>query len=73
MTFSTRIEHWYNDITIFDCNISPYVDKKIVYTAIAGVRDLKQITIFKQSQDEIERKIISRCILYFKVKCDRYL
>ena len=22
---------------------------------------------------EIERKIISRCILYFKVKCDGYL
>ena len=47
--------------------------KKFIYTVIAGVRDLKQITIFKQSQDEIERKIISRCILYFKVKCDGYL
>ena len=62
-----------NDITIFDCNISPYVDKNFIYTAITRVRDLKQITIFKHSQYEIERKIISRCMLYFKVKCDGYL
>ena len=47
--------------------------KKLLYTAITRVRDLKQITIFKRSQYEIERKIISRCILYFKVKCDGYL
>ena len=62
-----------NDITIFDCNISPYVDKNFIYTAITRVRDLKQITIFKHSQYEIERKIISRYILYFKVECDGYL
>ena len=62
-----------NDITIFDCNISPYVDKIFIYTAITRVRDLKQVTIFKHSQYEIERKIISRYILYFKVKCDGYL
>ena len=47
--------------------------KKFIYTAITRVRDLKQITIFKHSQYEIERKIISRCIIYFKVKCDGYL
>ena len=34
---------------------------------------LKQITIFKHSRYEIEHKITSRCILYFKVKCDGYL
>ena len=61
-----------NDITIFDCNIRPYVDKNFIY-AITRVRDLKHITIFKHSQYEIERKIISCCILYFKVKCDGYL
>ena len=27
-----------NDITIFDCIISPYVDKKFIYTAITQVR-----------------------------------
>ena len=47
--------------------------KKIICTDITRVRDLKQITIFKHSQEEIECKIISRYILYFKVKCDGYL
>ena len=61
------------DITIFDCNISRYVDKNLIYTAITRVRDLKQITIFKHREYEIERKIISRCILYFRIKCDEYL
>ena len=60
-------------ILLFDCNISPYVDINFIYTAITRVRDLKQIPIFKHSQEEKECKIISRCILYFKVKCDGYL
>ena len=32
-----------NDIAIFDCNISPYVDKNFIYTAITRVRDLTRL------------------------------
>ena len=62
-----------NDISIFECNISPCVDERFICTDITRVRDLKQITIFKHSQEEIECKILSRYMLYFKVKCDGYL
>ena len=41
-------------ITIFDCN-TPYVDREFVWTAITRARELKNITFFEHSANEIKR------------------
>jgi len=56
-------------VTLFDCNTA-YVDRNFVWTAITRVRDLKNITFFEHSPEEVERLEDSKLRQYIKLKID---
>ena len=47
------------EICIFDCN-TPYVDRNFIYTAVTRARELKNVTYFHHSDNEIKRLEESR-------------
>ena len=59
------------EICIFDCN-TPYVDKYFIWTAITRARDLKNVTYFHHSDNEIKRLEESRKLQYLKLKINYY-
>ena len=60
-----------DEVTLFDCN-TPYVDRHFVWTAITRVRDLKNVTYFEHSNDEVERLEQTKMIQYLKLKIENY-
>ena len=60
-----------DEITIFDCN-TPYVDREFVWTAITRARELKNITFFEHSANEIKRLEESKLKQFLKLKIDGY-
>ena len=60
-----------DEVTIFDCN-TPYVDRNFVWTAITRVRDLKNVTYFEHSNDEVQALEDSRLKQYFNLKINGY-
>lgn len=58
-------------ITIFEVN-SPYVDRKWIWTAVTRCQNMKDITIFKLDDDEVNVLGRFRRILYFKTKIQGY-
>ena len=56
-------------VTLFDCN-TPYVDRNFVWTAITRVRDLKNITFFEHSPEEVQRLEDAKLRQFIKLKID---
>ena len=59
------------EVSLFDCN-TPYVDGNFVWTAITRVRDLKNITYFEHSENEVKRLEDARLKQFLKLKIDAY-
>ena len=60
-----------DEVTLFDCN-TPYVDRNFVWTAITRVRDLKNITFFEHSENEVQRLEDTKLKQFLKLKIDGY-
>ena len=56
-------------VTLFDCNTA-YVDRNFVWTAITRVRDLKNITFFEHSPEEVQRLEDAKLRQFIKLKID---
>ena len=57
--------------TVFDVD-SPYVSRKWIWTAITRCTQLKNVTIFLNSESEIRNLSYGRNCLYFNTKIDNY-
>lgn len=60
-----------DEVTLFDCN-TPYVDREFIWTAITRGTDLKNITVFVHSADDIFRLTNSKKEQYFRFKIEGY-
>ena len=58
-------------VTLFDCNCA-YVDCHFVWTSITRVRDLKIITLFEHSDEEVQRLEDAKLKQFLKLKIDGY-
>ena len=60
-----------DEVTILDCN-TPCVDRNFVWTAIARVQQLQNITYFEHSGVEIKRLEDSKLKQFLKLKIEGY-
>jgi hypothetical protein len=60
-----------DEVSLFDCN-TPYGDRNFVWTSITRVRDLKNITFFEHSDDEVHRLEDAKLKQFLKLKIDGY-
>ena len=59
------------EITLLDCK-TPYVDREYIWTGISRLRDLKKITYFEHSKDEVGYLEESKLKQYLYLKIERY-